>query len=185
MSRTRTALLLPARGTQPAVLRDLPIDDLARLQQLVGGDIEVVRLGAAQRARAEIAAGEVLGNPGDVYLVCNEMGKLQGLPPNALAALIMGPGFADVIVGDAFVVEMPPDEEVEPGMVQLPAATQQLLNQLLGAAQAVADAKAQLERAVFLEEIEEAVRTLNTAATRLALQAVEAGAALGAADVEA
>ncbi len=111
MSRLRTAILLPARGA-PGLDRALPIDNLAHLQQLVGGYIECLRLSHAQVRRAQLLFPHAnLGAVPYVFLVCNEMGKLQGLPSNPVATAIVLPELDDMIVGDAFVVEMPPSDD--------------------------------------------------------------------------
>ncbi len=111
MSRLRTAILIPARGA-PALDRALPIDDLAHLQRLVGGYIEALRLSPVQVRRAQqLFPHAPIGTGPHVYLVCNELGKLQGLPTNLVATSIVLPELDDMIVGDAFVVEMPPSDD--------------------------------------------------------------------------
>lgn len=104
-SRTRTALRLPAGGT-PSVDRAFPVDDLSALQRAVGGYIQVVRLDAAMRARAEQIAGEPLGDR--VFLVVDEEGKNKQRAHNAAATSIVR--YHDLIVGDALVVELPEEE---------------------------------------------------------------------------
>lgn len=70
------------------VFRQVEIDNsLEAMQKLVGGYIEVVYMFD------------------NVFMVCNEEGKLIGLEPN----LVLGNG--DVVVGDIFFVEF--DEEGE------------------------------------------------------------------------
>lgn len=111
MSRLRTAILLPARGA-PALDRAFPIDDLAHLQRMVGGYIEALRLSDVQLARAQrLFPHAPIGAGPHVYLVCNEEGKLQGMPTNLTATALVLPELDDMIVGDAFVVEMPPAPE--------------------------------------------------------------------------
>lgn len=111
MSRTRTALIIPAHDDL-AIDRAFPIDDLARLQKAVGGYIEVVRLNAAQLDRAQRLCGETFGQLGYVFLVVNEEGKLKGAPLNMVATMIYG-ARGDVIVGNALIVEMPPEVDDE------------------------------------------------------------------------
>lgn len=107
--RMRPAVLLPARGAaslDPA----FPIDDLARLQQVVGGDIQLVRLSPVAVDQVARSFGITFAVAQDVRMVLHEEGKLLGLPYN-LAASQLYPG--DAIVGDVLIVEMPPDEPDE------------------------------------------------------------------------
>lgn len=111
MPRIRTALIIPAHDDL-SFDEAFPIDDLARLQGVVGGYIEVVRLNAAQLDRAERLCGRKLGTLPHVFLVVNEMGKLIEPPPplNMVATMILG-NPNDVVVGETLIVEMPPKEE--------------------------------------------------------------------------
>lgn len=100
-----SALILRASGVL-TLEHGYPVDDLARLQQQVGGYIEAIRLDGEMLARAEQLAGDKLGELGRVFLVVNEEGKLHGLPSNLLATLVYG---LEAIVGDALVCELPLD----------------------------------------------------------------------------
>lgn len=91
----RNAMVVPAQG-DPYVI-DVPEDSsavLAVYQRVVGGWIELVP------------------NPHDVTVYCNEEGKIHGLPPNYRATHLFGAWLQpwDIIAGDVIVVG-PPDEE--------------------------------------------------------------------------
>lgn len=89
------AVVIPAEG-EPYVI-EIPEDGAAALavyQKVVGGWIELVP------------------NPHDVTVYCNEEGKIQGLYPNSRATELFGAWLQrwDIIAGNVIVVG-PPDEE--------------------------------------------------------------------------
>lgn len=106
MTATVKALVITADGMVEA---RVIVPDLDTLQAIVGGLIECVSLAS------------------DCHLYCSEEGKLDGLPVNAAATMLVEhcrPGFMsrDVIVGDVVVLGSSPDGEeadVPPRMVFL------------------------------------------------------------------
>ena len=124
-SRIRAALYVPAGGGPIRLDRAFPIDDLSRLQAACGGYVQVVLVPPASARVLEAAYGISLG-PTPVMWV-NENGLLHGLPYNEVACAIVM--FTERIVGDALVVDLPPDEpmpeaepEAEPELGPLPEA---------------------------------------------------------------
>jgi hypothetical protein len=91
----RNAVVIPAEGELYVI--EIPEDAAAALavyQRVVQGWIELVP------------------NPHDVTVYCNEEGKIHGLPPNYRATQLFGAWLQplDVIAGTVIVVG-PPDEE--------------------------------------------------------------------------
>lgn len=94
MTARRKVRVLVCPPEKASKVREV-VDYLQAYQELVGGYIQTVDV----TDTLENATNE------SVLLVCNEEGKLQGLPVNMAASAVMDAiGAGDVIVGTAFFV---------------------------------------------------------------------------------
>lgn len=78
------ALLVPADETKPAEIIDLDTA-LRSVQDHVGGYIQILPIGE------------------DAVLICNEDGKVIGLPMNRRASIRYGFRIGDLLVGDVLI----------------------------------------------------------------------------------
>lgn len=89
------ALLVKADGTRTEITLP-PTNQLSTLQSLVGGMIELVPVLSEESKKA-----------GYVDAICNEEGKILGLPVNGTASKMTGRtgshGFVDYIAGDCLL----------------------------------------------------------------------------------